>query len=157
MYRVALGYDLHCMAAQKNSSIMCGGIEIPCDFVIKDAHSDGDVVLHALTDAFLSLCSTDIGQKFPNTDLLNYGRSSRDFILYANNQIEKYDVINIDIIVICDFPKIAPYTLEIACHIADLLSISAGDISIRGKTTENTQPLIIQAYTNVLFKKKGNY
>ena len=155
MYRVALGYDLHRLKIAKDSAVICGGIEIPCNLSIDGAHSDGDVVFHALTDALFSVVGKDIGVEFPNTDPKNLNRSSDEFLSCAFDSIKNsYRIVNIDIVVICDKPKIAVHSLEIRKNIAIYLQMDIEDITIRGKTTEQTSPLTIQAYTNVLFQKK---
>ncbi|MGL5956768.1 MAG: 2-C-methyl-D-erythritol 2,4-cyclodiphosphate synthase [Brevinema sp.] len=152
MYRVALGYDLHRLQRNSLGGVICAGIYIPCDYTIEGAHSDGDVVFHALTDALLSISGTDIGKVFPNTAAENYHRNSQEFLEYAFNSIkQQYRIINADIVVICDFPKISSYTHEMKHNISILLDTD--DVSIRGKTTENTKPLVIEAYSNVLFQK----
>ena len=157
MYRVALGYDLHRLKIAENSIIICGGIEIPCDLAIDGAHSDGDVIFHALTDALFSVVGKDIGVEFPNTDPQNLNRSSNEFLSCAFDSIKNsHCIVNIDIVVICDKPKIAVYSLEIRKNIASLLQMAIEDVTIRGKTTEQTNPFTIQAYTNVLFQKKSN-
>lgn len=154
MYRIALGYDLHRLIIKENSSIICGGINIPCNYQIEGAHSDGDVIFHALTDALLSLTGTDIGQVFPNDSEENFQRNSLDFITYAFKSMKSiYRIVNIDIVVICDAPKISPHAFSIRENIASILDISINDISIRGKTTEKTKPLSIEAYCNTLFQK----
>lgn len=157
MYRIALGYDLHRMSDCVSGFIMCGGIAIPCDLQIEGAHSDGDVVYHALTDTLLSVVGTDIGIEFPNTDPRYKDKESSYFLNYAFGLMKKkYYLINIDIIVICDVPKISPYTFSIKENITHLLKIPIEDISIRGKTTEQTRPYSIEAYANILFKKIEN-
>ncbi len=155
MYKVALGYDLHRLKKENNSSVVCGGVDIVCDLMIDGAHSDGDVVYHAITDALLSPMGTDIGLVFPNTDPLYKDKKSNFFVSYAYNLVQpQYSIMSIDIVVICDKPKISPYALAIRENIATLLEMSIEDISIRGKTTEGTRPLTIEAYANVLFQKK---
>ncbi len=154
MYRIALGYDLHRLQKSSSDFVVCAGIKLPCDFRIEGAYSDGDVVFHALTDALLSLSGTDIGQVFPNTAPENHLRDSVEFLEYARDSIaDRYSVVNIDIVVICDKPKISPHALAMKNKIADILEVDVEDISIRGKTTEDTKPLVIECYCNVLFQK----
>ncbi len=154
MYRVALGYDLHRLKRAEKSSVICGGIKIPCEFIIDGAHSDGDVVFHALTDALFSVIGKDIGVEFPNTELENLNRSSNEFLYYAfQSIIDSYRIVNIDIVVICDQPKISSYALAIRQNIAKYVQMEIENITIRGKTTEQTNLLTIQAYANVLFQK----
>ncbi|MGL4367945.1 MAG: 2-C-methyl-D-erythritol 2,4-cyclodiphosphate synthase [Brevinemataceae bacterium] len=154
MYRVSLGYDLHRLKQQENGNVFCGGISIPCDLIVDGAHSDGDVLLHALTDAFLSLCCTDIGIEFPNTDPKNKNRPSIEFLKYALDKIyQDFKPINIDIVMICDYPKIGKYAPIIRQNLSSIIGISDQVISVRGKTTEDTKPLIIEAYVNMLVQK----
>lgn len=154
MYRVALGYDLHRLKSCSQGAVICGGVRIPCEYELDGAHSDGDTIFHALTDALLSLVGEDIGGIFSNTDPVNKNRKSSDFLLYAFDCIKEfYYIVNIDIIVICDQPKISPWVSSIKKIIASYLNIEENRISIRGKTTEGTRPLTIETYTNVLFQK----
>ncbi len=152
MYRTALGYDLHRLKSPSAKGIICAGVHIDCGLEIEAAHSDGDVVFHALTDALLSTVGTDIGTAFPNDDPANKNRDSRDFLEYAFSRLQ-YGIVNIDIVIICDKPKISPHAQTMIKKISEILGTPLDSISIRGKTTENTSPNTIQAYANVLFKK----
>lgn len=152
--RIALGYDLHRVEVLDHGILVCGGVPIKCGLVIDGAHSDGDVIYHALTDALLSVQGCDIGTVFPNTDPQYKNKNSKEFVEYAYQSLQNYVISNIDIVVICDRPKIFPYADQIKYNIAQLTNISTDKISVRGKTTENTKPNIIEAFVNVLFIDK---
>ncbi|MGL4561578.1 MAG: 2-C-methyl-D-erythritol 2,4-cyclodiphosphate synthase [Brevinema sp.] len=152
--RIALGYDLHRMITETDGIVVCGGVPISNNLKIDGAHSDGDVIYHALTDALLSVQGTDIGIVFSNTDPKNKNKNSKEFVIYAYNSLENYTISNIDIVVICDRPKISPYVSEIKQNISALLNLPLDKISVRGKTTENTKINTIEAYVNVLFIDK---
>ncbi|MGL4387902.1 MAG: 2-C-methyl-D-erythritol 2,4-cyclodiphosphate synthase [Brevinema sp.] len=152
--RIALGYDLHRTICSENGVVVCGGVSISCGLEIDGAHSDGDVVYHALTDALLSVRGTDIGVVFSNTDSQHKNKNSKEFVAYAYNSLDYYLISNIDIVVICDQPKISSHALAIRQNISLLLNVPIDRISVRGKTTENTRINIIEAYVNILFIEK---
>lgn len=155
MLRIALGYDLHRLKFKENTGIILGGIFLPCDYSIDGAHSDGDVLSHAITDAFFSLVKLDIGRVFPDTDPKNKDLDSFIFLQEAFDQTKgKYQIVNIDTIIICDYPKIALYADNIIDNLADFLSINRSDISLRGKTTEGTREGTIEVFVTALFEKK---
>jgi len=154
-YRIATGYDLHKISKSEENCIKCGGHDIICDYKIDGAHSDGDAVFHALTDALLTVKHTDIGILFPNNMPINRNRESKYFLLSAYRLIkDEYLINNIDIIVISDELKIAPHNLSIRKNISQLLDLLIDEISIKGKTTENTKLNTIEVYATVLLKKK---
>ncbi|HET9843290.1 MAG TPA: 2-C-methyl-D-erythritol 2,4-cyclodiphosphate synthase [Gammaproteobacteria bacterium] len=138
--RIGHGFDLHRVqpADQESSGIMLGGVLVPYHQTIV-AHSDGDVILHAITDALLgALGLGDIGQWFPDTDPKYKNVSSDRFLLevYAKVRSMHYTINNIDVTVIAQKPKLKNYILAIREKIADLLKISVNDISIKAKTHE---------------------
>ncbi|MGL4394726.1 MAG: 2-C-methyl-D-erythritol 2,4-cyclodiphosphate synthase [Brevinema sp.] len=152
--RIALGYDLHRTHNVESGSIVLGGVLIPCGLEIDGAHSDGDVVYHALTDAMLSVQGTDIGIVFSNTDPAHKNKDSKEFVTYAFDNLKNYNIGNIDIVIICDQPKIAPHAMAMRQNISELLGLSIDRVSVRGKTTENTRINTIEAFVNVLFMEK---
>lgn len=118
--------------------IALGGIKVLSNHEII-AHSDGDVVLHALTDAMLGALSLgDIGQHFPPNDPKWRNCPSSHFIKYAKKLCEshKAEVIHVDITIICESPKISPYRQKMRECIATMLDISINDVSIKATTTE---------------------
>ena len=152
--RVSLGYDSHRLKA--GQGIMLGGVFVPCNVAIEGAHSDGDVLLHALTDTLLSPFNTDIGVLFSNTDPQWKDTSSEVFLKKA---IEiwsaKYTVINIDMLIVADTPKVSPVSTSIKNKIATLLEVDESLLSLRGKTTEGASPSHIQAWCSALFENKN--
>ena len=138
MFKIGIGYDVHAFSSETCKWIIIGGIKIPHNRKII-AHSDGDVVLHALTDAMLgAMAEGSIGVHFPNTDEKWKNASSGTFIQYSANLMTKkgYKVGNIDLTVISHEPKIMPYALDIRKAIASLLQINIADINIKAVTPE---------------------
>ncbi|MGL5722854.1 MAG: 2-C-methyl-D-erythritol 2,4-cyclodiphosphate synthase [Brevinema sp.] len=152
--RIALGYDSHRLTM--GQGIMLGGVFVPCTVAIDGAHSDGDVLLHALTDALLSPFETDIGVLFPNTDPQWKNASSEIFLKKAAELcFAQYKIVNIDMLIIADTPKISPVSKSIKKNIATLLEIDESLLSLRGKTSEEASPNHIQAWCNALFENKN--
>ena len=109
MYRVGLGCDQHRYKA--GHGILLGGVEIPAEYGV-EAHSDGDVLLHALTDALLgAVAAGDIGELFPDTSAENRERCSQDFIYEARRILadKGYSLVNVDIVIQAEKPRISGY------------------------------------------------
>ncbi|NBX93518.1 MAG: 2-C-methyl-D-erythritol 2,4-cyclodiphosphate synthase [Proteobacteria bacterium] len=142
--RLGIGYDIHRLIPTiKRESIFLGGIAIPCYYRIQ-AHSDGDVLLHALTDACLgALALGDIGQWFSDTDPKNSGRSSTEFLKIVLQEIHKYgyQVKQVDSNVFLEEPKLAPHHDEIRQNMAKVLEIELTQISLKAKTMEGLGPV----------------
>ena len=103
------------------------------------AHSDGDVVLHALADALLgALALGDIGQHFPDTDAAHAGLDSRVLLRYVYRKIVDagYKIGNADITVMCERPKLAPHNQAMRANIASDLQTDISNVSIKATTTE---------------------
>lgn len=103
------------------------------------ARSDGDVLLHAVTDAILgALALPDIGAIFPDTDPANEGRDSAQFLAHAVRLARKqgYVVGNVDATVVCERPKIGPIKEQIRLNLARLVGASPERVNIKGKTHE---------------------
>lgn len=136
MIKIGQGLDVHAFTA--GDFVTLGGVKIAHSHGIK-AHSDGDVVLHALMDALLgALALGDIGQHFPDSDPKFCGADSRLLLarVYELVQQKGYRLINADITVICELPKIAPHSLAMRQCIADILAVGADCISIKATTNE---------------------
>ena len=136
--KVGIGYDVHRFTEVDNGMVMLCGIKIPCKYGII-AHSDGDVVLHALTDAILGAISAgDIGIHFPPSDLQWKNADSKQFLRFANKLLlDKGGVINsVDILIICETPKISPHREKFIKSIASILEIPEEDVSVKATTTE---------------------
>ena len=136
MFRIGLGYDSHRVDASR--PLMLGGVEIPGALGLA-AHSDGDVLLHAVTDAMLgALAAGDIGTHFPDTDPKWKGVASGEFLRFAVERAGElgFVVNNCDMTVHCDQPKLGPHRDAIVASVAGLLNCPAGCVNLKGKTSE---------------------
>ena len=136
MIRIGQGLDVH--AFEEGDFVTLAGVKIPHTQGLK-AHSDGDVILHALSDALLgALALGDIGQHFPDTDPEFKGADSRVLLrhVYTLIQDRGYKLQNADITVACERPKLAPYNLEMRQNIADDLDVELTQVSVKATTTE---------------------
>ena len=136
MIRVGLGYDLHTLVP--NRRLMLGGIEIP--FELGEAgHSDGDVLLHAITDAFLGASGLgDIGEFFPPSDEKWKGADSKELLKYSWNLVKEkgYQLGNLDCVIAIEKPKLLPFRKEIIKSIAQILEVEETQIFVKAKTGE---------------------
>ena len=134
--RIGQGIDVHAFGPGKR--LMLGGVAIPHDRGVL-AHSDGDVLLHALTDALLgALALGDIGQWFPPSDPAWKGADSRQFVQAAMAQVHERGlvVINADLTVLAEAPKLAPHRDAIRGVVADLLGVDMDAVGLKATTTE---------------------
>jgi len=134
--RIGLGFDVH--AFGEGDHIVLGGVRIPHERGVV-AHSDGDVVIHALCDAMLgALALGDIGQHFPPSDPQWKGADSRAFLRHCNRLIGErgWRVGNVDATVICERPKVGPHAAAIREILAADLGIGADEVSIKATTSE---------------------
>ena len=141
MFRIGLGFDIH--STIEGDSICLGGIQIPAPFSLA-GHSDADVLLHALTDAILgALGEKDIGHHFPNNKKENQDRESRFFLEHTKNimKTQGYSIVNIDLNVICEKPRLDKHRLDIEENIARLLEIHADQVNLKAKTNEGLDSL----------------
>lgn len=136
MLRIGQGLDVHSFT--DGDFVTLGGVRIPHSHGIK-AHSDGDVLLHALSDALLgALALGDIGQHFPDTDPAYKGADSRVLLAHVYELVKKagYQLINADMTVICELPKLVPHNTAMRQSIADVLGVDIAQISIKATTNE---------------------
>jgi len=134
--RIGQGYDVHAFAA--GDHVMLGGVRVAHDRGVV-AHSDGDVVIHALCDAILgALALGDIGHHFPPSDERWRGADSRRFLLRSAELMhaQGYTLGNADVTVVCERPKVAPHAEAMRGNIAADLRCDAGRISIKATTSE---------------------
>ncbi|MFO1399955.1 MAG: 2-C-methyl-D-erythritol 2,4-cyclodiphosphate synthase [Steroidobacteraceae bacterium] len=134
--RVGTGIDIH--AFGPGDSVALGGRRIPHNRGVV-AHSDGDVVLHALVDALLGAAGLgDIGQHFPDSDPKWKGAESRVFVQATLALLERqgWQVVNADVTVLAQAPKIAPWREEIRRSIAALLGVGAECVNLKATTPE---------------------
>jgi 2-C-methyl-D-erythritol 2,4-cyclodiphosphate synthase len=136
MIRVGQGYDVH--RFKDGGDVILGGVKIPYEQGL-EAHSDGDVVLHALCDAILGAAALgDIGKHFPDTDPEFKGADSRVLLrhVYGIVQDKGYKLINADITIIAQAPKMSPHTAAMCRNIADDLHVDVDFINVKATTTE---------------------
>ncbi|MFE8073128.1 2-C-methyl-D-erythritol 2,4-cyclodiphosphate synthase [Marinobacteraceae bacterium S3BR75-40.1] len=136
MFRIGQGYDVH--AFEPGDFVTIGGVRIPHDQGLK-AHSDGDVLLHALCDALLgALALGDIGHLFPDTEAQWKGADSRALLheVYRQVRARGYHLKNLDATIIAQAPKMAPHIRAMQGYIADDLAVEADAVSIKATTTE---------------------
>ena len=136
MIRIGHGFDVHAFSEQ--GPLIIGGITIPYEkgFI---AHSDGDVALHALTDALLGAVALgDIGKLFPDTDMAYKGANSRGLLIEAYRQVQEtgYKVGNVDVTIIAQAPKMRPYIDQMRQAIAEDLGCDISQVNVKATTTE---------------------
>ena len=134
--RIGQGFDVH--AFGDGDHIMLGGVHVPHSCGVL-AHSDGDVVLHALCDAMLgALALGDIGQHFPPSDDRWKGADSTRFLQHCNELLDErsWRVGNADVTVICERPKVGPYALAMRERIAQVLALPRDAVSVKATTSE---------------------
>ncbi len=117
---------------------MLGGVRVPCDRGVV-AHSDGDVLLHALCDALLGAGGLgDIGQHFPDSDPRWRGADSGQFVTHAVAELARggWSVVNADLTLIAQLPRINQVRAQICSNVARLLGVDTGCVNIKATTTE---------------------
>ena len=134
--RIGHGYDVHCFA--DGDFITLGGVHIPHTFGLL-AHSDGDVLLHALSDALLGAAALgDIGKHFPDTDPQFKGADSRVLLRHVVGivQAKGWKVGNIDATIVAQAPKMAPHIETMRQLIAEDLQVELDQVNVKATTTE---------------------
>jgi 2-C-methyl-D-erythritol 2,4-cyclodiphosphate synthase len=154
--RIGYGWDSH--EFKSGIPLKIGGVELPFDKGLA-GHSDGDVLLHAITDALLgAVAAGDIGGYFPPSDPKWKGADSVLFVREALNQVQRagYRVVNLDSTLILAAPKIGPHARKIQQRIAGLLGIAASAVGVKAKTPEGmgTDNAAI-AHAVILLEKKA--
>ncbi|TSA02860.1 MAG: 2-C-methyl-D-erythritol 2,4-cyclodiphosphate synthase [Methylococcus sp.] len=136
MIRVGQGYDAHRFT--EGGQLILGGVPIDYSKSLA-AHSDGDVALHALSDALLGAAGLgDIGRHFPDTDQHFKGIDSRILLrdIVAKLTQQSYVVVNVDVTIIAQLPKLAPYIERMRANIAQDLLIKIDAVNVKATTTE---------------------
>lgn len=134
--RIGHGFDVHKFGGE--GPLIIGGVRIPYEFGLL-AHSDGDVALHALTDALLGAAALgDIGKLFPDTDQAYKGADSRELLREAFRQVKAkgYVVGNVDVTIIAQSPKMAPHIPQMRVNIAEDLGCHMEQVNVKATTTE---------------------
>jgi 2-C-methyl-D-erythritol 2,4-cyclodiphosphate synthase len=134
--RIGQGYDAH--RFESGTRLMLGGVEVAHDQGLK-AHSDGDVVIHALCDALLGAAGLgDIGRHFPDSDQDYAGIDSRVLLRHVVAQLHGNQLVvsNADLTIVAQYPKLAPYIDNMRRILADDLQIDIQRINVKATTTE---------------------
>ena len=139
--RSGIGYDIH--RVEEGTGLYIGGVKIS-DQLKFVAHSDGDVLIHALIDSLLgAIGEKDIGELFPDTDN-RYKNIKSTVLLEKTLEILKeknFEIINIDAVIIAETPKISPFKEKIKENIAAILGIAREDFNLKAKTKEKLGPV----------------
>jgi 2-C-methyl-D-erythritol 2,4-cyclodiphosphate synthase len=134
--KIGSGFDVH--AFGPGDAVMLGGIRIAYTRGVI-AHSDGDVILHALCDALLGAAGLgDIGQHFPDTDPRWRGADSSRFVQAVMELLRarRLRVGNVDVTLLAEAPKLAPHRDSIRRKLAELLAVTEGQVNVKATTTE---------------------
>jgi len=134
--RTGTGFDVH--GFEPGDHVMLCGVRVPHDAGLK-GHSDADVALHALTDAALgAIGAGDIGQHFPPSDERWRGAASAVFLAHAAALVAARGgrIVNADVTIICERPKIGPHREAMRARVAEILGIATGRVSVKATTTE---------------------
>lgn len=140
-FRSGIGYDLHRLVEGRR--LVLGGVEIPFGKGLA-GHSDGDIVMHALTDALLGAAAQgDIGEHFPPSDPRWKDAESEIFLRHARERIESHGfrIVNIDVVIVIEQPKIAPHRDRIREKLGGVLGIGIEQIGVKAKTAEGVGPV----------------
>jgi 2-C-methyl-D-erythritol 2,4-cyclodiphosphate synthase len=136
MMRVGHGFDVH--AFGDGDHVMLGGVRVPHERGL-EAHSDGDVVLHALCDALLgAIAAGDIGAHFPDSDPRWSGAASRSLLGRVVEMVHDrgLGVANADLTVVAQAPRIRPFVETMTCRIAEDLQVDPSQVNVKATTTE---------------------
>lgn len=134
--RVGIGYDSHRFAP--GGPMILAGVRVPADVSLV-GHSDADAIAHAVTDAILGAASAgDIGSLFPDTDPVNRGADSMEMLRVAVAAVRAlgYHVVNVDVTVIAERPKVGPHASQMRGNLALALEVLPDAVSVKGKTNE---------------------
>lgn len=158
-FRVGFGYDVHALA--EGESLWLGGIEIPHEKGTV-AHSDGDVLIHAICDAILGAAALrDIGYHFPDTSSEFKGADSKDLLRKTVTLLRKEgcEIGNIDSTLCAQRPKLKDFIPLMQQKLAEVMEIPVGDVSVKATTTEKLgfvgQEQGISAYAVVMLRKRN--
>lgn len=134
--RIGQGYDVHRL--EPGDGVVLGGVRIACPYRVV-AHSDGDVLIHALCDALLGAAALgDIGKWFPDTDAKWRGADSRGLLREVVRKLagEGWRPVNVDVTLVAQVPRVAPHVDAMRERLAADLGVDAGAVSVKATTSE---------------------
>ncbi len=156
-FRIGHGYDLHRL--QPGGNLLLGGVLVS-DQISPIAHSDGDVVLHALVDALLGAMGWgDIGEHFPDTESRWKGAASRVFVetVYGRVREAGYELVNLDVTLLVEKPKIKPFKPAMLASLREMLGDERMAVNVKAGTNEGCDAIgrgeAIAAHAVVMLKK----
>ena len=157
-YRTGIGTDIHKLVSDR--ALLLGGVQVPFELGLL-GHSDGDVVLHAVIDGVLGAAALgDIGTLFPDTDPELKDVDSQQLVLQVRQLIQEHhwEVVNLDVIIHAQLPKMDPYKGQIKRRVAGLLETDFANVNIKAKTNEGLDAVgegrAIACTTTVLLKRR---
>jgi len=136
LIRVGHGFDAHRLV--EGQVLVLGGVEIPYHQGLQ-GHSDADVLIHAICDALLGASGLgDIGNLFPDTDDRNRNRNSREFLAEVHRLLQSHaiGVVNVDVTLVAQAPKLAPFVSEMRSNLAADLELDQSFVNVKATTTE---------------------
>ncbi|MGQ0622539.1 MAG: 2-C-methyl-D-erythritol 2,4-cyclodiphosphate synthase [Panacagrimonas sp.] len=136
MFRIGHGYDSHRIEA--GEGVMLGGVFIPCAYRLI-AHSDGDVLIHALCDALLGACALgDIGKLFPDTDAKFKGIDSRELLREVVKRVRDagHQPVNADLTLVAQVPRVAPHVDLMRMLLAADMGVLPAAVNVKATTNE---------------------
>ena len=136
LIRVGHGFDAHRLV--EGQVLVLGGVEIPYHQGLQ-GHSDADVLIHAICDALLGASGLgDIGNLFPDTDDRNRNRNSREFLADVHRLLQSHaiGVVNVDVTLVAQAPKLAPFVSEMRSNLAADLELDQSFVNVKATTTE---------------------
>lgn len=156
--RVGIGYDIHRL--EPGDGLMLAGCRVQCAFRAV-AHSDGDVVLHALCDAVLGAAAAgDLGEHFPDSDATNAKRDSAEFVaaILALPAVAPWRLVNIDVNVIAEAPRLEQHKTAMRKRLAELFSLPLNCVGLKARSNEKCDAVgekkAIQAQAVVLLNSR---
>ena len=138
---IGIGFDVHRLVA--GVPLVLGGLRLEHPLGLA-AHSDGDVLLHAVLDAILSAADLpDLGTLFPDDDASNRGRSSVEMAREVVGRLQRAGarVLSVDSVLLCESPRIAPLRARLRASLAAALALEVGQVNVKGKTYEQLGPI----------------
>lgn len=144
-HRVGIGFDIHRLEsdASANAGVMIGGVRVPCAYRVI-AHSDGDVLLHALCDALLgAVAAGDLGEHFPDADPAHRGRDSAWFVgrVLALPQLAGWRIANLDANIITEVPRLTAHKPAIRARVAEFLRLPLDAVGIKARSHEGVDAI----------------
>lgn len=135
-HRIGLGYDIHRL--EPGEGIVLAGVRVPCAYRVI-AHSDGDVVLHALCDALLgAVAAGDLGEHFPDSDPQHRGRDSAEFVAHvlALPVLAGWRIANVDVNIIAQAPRLEAHKPALRTRLAAVLGVAGDRVSVKARSNE---------------------